>query len=296
MCVCTQDIWHHIHSLLPLRDAARAACLSHAFLRFWRCHPVLTLNRPTLYSKANAPEENSSCIIDNIMRNHTGTGIKIFKLECIYDACNYLDSWLQIAVTPGIEELTLRLCYGDDMKYNVPCTLLSDGVRNTIRCLQLSWCAFHPAAELGPMRKLTSLCLHSVHILGDELEYFLSNSPALKRLDLIACHEIICLKIPCMLLQLQCLKVSLCWELRVIESKARNLSSFILEKGPRAIKVSLGETLQMKNLSMVRSGSDFICYARAELPSNMPKLETLSIGSSHEVYFSLNFSCLDISR
>ena len=294
--MCTQDIWHHIHSLLPLRDAARAACLSHAFLRFWRCHPVLTLNRPTLYSKANAPEENSSCIIDNIMRNHTGTGIKIFKLESIYDACNYLDSWLQIAVTPGIEELTLKLCDEDNMKYNVPCTLLSDGVRNSIRCLQLSDCAFHPAAELGPMRKLTSLCLHSVHILGDELEYFLSNSPALKRLDLIACHEIICLKIPCMLLQLQCLKVSLCWELRVIESKARNLSSFILEKGPRAIKVSLGETLQMKNLSMVRSGSDFICYARAELPSNMPKLETLSIGSSHEVYFSLNFSCLDISR
>jgi hypothetical protein len=101
------------------------------------------------------------------------------------------------------------------MKYNVPCTLLSDGVQNSIRCLQLSLCAFHPAAELGPMRKLTSLCLHSVHILGDELEYFLSNSPALKQLDLIACREIICLKIPCVLLQLQCLKVSLCWKLRV---------------------------------------------------------------------------------
>ncbi|RLN05581.1 hypothetical protein C2845_PM13G01180 [Panicum miliaceum] len=268
-----EDIWHHIHSLLPLRDAAHAACLSRAFLRSWRCHPILTLNRSILYSKANAPEENLSCIIDNIMRNHTGIGVKIFKLS-IYDACNYLDSWLQIAVTPGIEELTLKLYNGDNMKYNVPCTLLSDGVRNSIRCLQLSWCAFHPAAELGPMRKLTSLCLHSVHILGDELEYFLSNSPALKQLDLIDCREIICLKIPCVLLQLQCLKVSHCWKLRVIESKARNLSSFILEAGPR-VKVSLGETLQMKNLSMFRS--NFICYARAELPSNMPKLETVSI-------------------
>lgn len=28
-----EDIWRHLHSLLPLRDAARAACLSHAFLR-----------------------------------------------------------------------------------------------------------------------------------------------------------------------------------------------------------------------------------------------------------------------
>jgi len=122
------DIWHHIHSLLPLRDAARAACLSHAFLRSWRCHPILTLSRPILYSKANAPDKKLSCIIDNIIRNHTVIGIKIFKLESIYDACNYLDSWLQIAVTPGIEELTLKLCDEDNMKYNVPCTLLSDGV------------------------------------------------------------------------------------------------------------------------------------------------------------------------
>uniref|UniRef100_A0A0E0D0V9 At1g61320/AtMIF1 LRR domain-containing protein n=1 Tax=Oryza meridionalis TaxID=40149 RepID=A0A0E0D0V9_9ORYZ len=35
------DIWSHIHSLMPLRDASRAACVSRAFLRSWRCHPNL---------------------------------------------------------------------------------------------------------------------------------------------------------------------------------------------------------------------------------------------------------------
>ncbi|RLN03721.1 hypothetical protein C2845_PM13G03710 [Panicum miliaceum] len=275
-----EDILHHIHSLLPFRDPARAACSSRAFLHSWRCRPILTLNRHILGSNANAPQESFSCRIDNILRNHSGIGIKIFVLELygIFDACHYLDRWLQIAVTPGIEKLTLQLCHRDNMKYNVPCTLLSDGVRNSIQCLQLSLCAFHPTAELGPLRKLTSLCLRSVRISGDELEYFLSNSPALKQLDLSDCQEIMCLKIPCVLLQLHCLKVSYCWKLRVIESKARNLFSFILI-GER-VKVSLGETMQMKNLCMKLAG--VVCYARTELPSNMPNLETVSIGSHRE--------------
>nr|XP_034600734.1 uncharacterized protein LOC117861312 [Setaria viridis]XP_034600735.1 uncharacterized protein LOC117861312 [Setaria viridis] len=87
-----------------------------------------------------------------------------------------------------------------------------------------------------------------------------------------------CLKIPCVLLQLHCLKVSYCSKLRVIETKARNLFSFILI-GER-VKVSLGETMQMKNLCMHRR--NLVCYARTELPSNMPNLETLSIGWYYE--------------
>ncbi|CAL5008950.1 unnamed protein product [Urochloa decumbens] len=276
-----EDILHRVHSLLPMRDAARAACSSHAFLRSWRCRPIITLNKDTIGSNANAPKKNFCCIIDNILRNHSGIGIKIFKLELygIFYACHYLDRWLQIAVTPGIEKLTLKPCYRDDnMKYNIPCTLLCDGVRNTIRSLELFFCTLHPTAELGPLRKLTSLRLHSVGISGDELEYFLSNSIALQQLDLSKCQEIMCLKIPCVLQQLHFLKVSYCSELQVIESKARNLFSFIKE-GVRA-KVLLGETLQMKNLRMYCS--NLVCNARTELPSNMPNLETLFIGSRHE--------------
>ncbi|CAL4996360.1 unnamed protein product [Urochloa decumbens] len=236
-----EDILHRVHSLLPMRDAARAACSSHAFLRSWRCRPVLALNRDTLGSNANSRQKNFSCIIDNILRNHSGIGIKIFKLQLygILDASHYLDRWFQIAVTPGIENLTLQPYYGDNMEYNVPCTLLSDGVRNSIRSLELSLCTFHPTAELGPLRKLTSLRLHS---------------------------------------QLHFLKVSYCSELQVIESKARNLFSFIKE-GVRA-KVLLGETLQMKNLRMYCS--NLVCNARTELPSNMPNLESLFIGSRDE--------------
>ncbi|KAL6870578.1 hypothetical protein ACP4OV_014426 [Aristida adscensionis] len=30
-----EDVWSYIHSLLPMRDAARVACVSHAFLHSW---------------------------------------------------------------------------------------------------------------------------------------------------------------------------------------------------------------------------------------------------------------------
>ena len=68
---------------------------------------------------------------------------------------------------------------------------------------------------------------------------------------------------------------------QIIENKAPSLSSFHLIPGVR--KLSLGEASQMmKELSLF--GANAICYGRAELPSIMPNLESLSLGSSHEVY------------
>uniref|UniRef100_A0A0A9AHY2 F-box domain-containing protein n=1 Tax=Arundo donax TaxID=35708 RepID=A0A0A9AHY2_ARUDO len=214
-----EDIWHRIHSLMPMRDAARAACLSRAFLHYWRYHPNLTLDWETLCSKGHGG--NLSCKIDSIIRNHSGIGLKILKLNLGGDDPTFpdIDSWLQVAVTPGIEELTLTLY----KKYNFPCSLLSDGVRNSIRYLRLSSCAFRPTVDLGPLRCLTSLCLDSVRVTGDELECLLSNSLALEQLDLRSCKEIIVLKIPCMLLQLSSLSVMTCWRLQVIEQSSKSL-------------------------------------------------------------------------
>ncbi|EMS45659.1 hypothetical protein TRIUR3_29613 [Triticum urartu] len=49
-----QDIWCHIHSLMPMQDSARSACVSHAFLDSWRHHPNLILNKKTLGLERNA--------------------------------------------------------------------------------------------------------------------------------------------------------------------------------------------------------------------------------------------------
>jgi len=82
-----------------------------------------------------------------------------------------LDSWLQVAAAPGIEELIL-MPISEMIKYNFLCSHLLEGVRNSIRLLTLGYCAFRPTLELGPLRSLTSLCLDTVGITGYELECF----------------------------------------------------------------------------------------------------------------------------
>uniref|UniRef100_A0A0E0FZW7 At1g61320/AtMIF1 LRR domain-containing protein n=1 Tax=Oryza nivara TaxID=4536 RepID=A0A0E0FZW7_ORYNI len=267
-----EDIWRHIHSLMPMSAAARAACLSHSFLNSWRFHPNLSLNFKTLCPRTS--RGNFKCKIDSILRNHLGTA-KILKLNVADEDSTYpyIDRWLEVAVTPGIEELTLTL----HKKYIFACSLLSDGVRDSIRCLELNLCAFHPMAELGPLRSLTKLHLRCVRITGDELECLLSNSLVLEQLKLYGCNKISFLKIPCVLQHLSCLTVSSCFRLQVIVCEAPNLSSIFL---CGEIKLSLGEALTMKALLMRRP--NVVCYARAQLPSIMPNLETMELGSDSE--------------
>jgi hypothetical protein len=117
-----QEIWRHIHSLMQIDDAARAACLSRAFLSSWRCYPKLNLSWYALRPRTCRGLNGS---IDSILRNHSGIGLKILRLNLYGGSSSlpYIDRWLQVAVTPGIEELTLTL----HEEYKFPCSILSHG-------------------------------------------------------------------------------------------------------------------------------------------------------------------------
>uniref|UniRef100_A0A0E0KY09 At1g61320/AtMIF1 LRR domain-containing protein n=1 Tax=Oryza punctata TaxID=4537 RepID=A0A0E0KY09_ORYPU len=188
---------------------------------------------------SNPLERSFTCKIDSILRNHSSIDLKILRLDLDDDPNNflYVDSWLQVAVTPRIEELTLMLYE----KNNFPCSLLSDGVGSSIRYLRLRSCPFHPTVELGPLRSLTSLHLQS-------------------KLKLTGCKEIIFLKIPCVLQQLKSLTVMACHRLQVLESKAPNLSRIYLHRGK--IKFSPGEALEMKDFTLSRANTLFLDVRR----------------------------------
>uniref|UniRef100_A0ACD5TBF5 Uncharacterized protein n=1 Tax=Avena sativa TaxID=4498 RepID=A0ACD5TBF5_AVESA len=267
---------------MPMREAARAACLSRSFLHSWRCHSNLIFNKDTIGLKKNGRGENFHHKIDRILKNHVGIRLKAFKLDyggiCGFDGTSYLDRWLQIALKPGIEELSLVLPETKRI-YNFPCSRLSVNVRNSLRYLKLRHCAFHPTVELSPLRSLTSMHLWFVSITWDELECLLSHSLALEQLDLNHCTEIISLKLPSALQRLRSLSVMDCLRLKVIERKAPNLSSFYVRG--HWVDFSLVETLQMRKLDMGQQ--NFIRDARTKLPSIMPNLETLILGSRCEV-------------
>ncbi|XP_006661407.1 putative F-box/FBD/LRR-repeat protein At5g56810 [Oryza brachyantha] len=276
-----EDILCHIYSLMPMRDAARAACVSRAFLSSWRCHPKLTFNENTLGLRSCGLEKHFIRRVDDILEKHSGIGLKTFKLLQFpdnLDICDHVDRWLQFAMTPAIEELTV-IMYEAMLPYNFPCSLLSNGIANSIRSLVLGNCAFHPTVELASWRSLKKLCLSWVCITGPELGCLLSNSFVLEWLELKYCKEIVSLKIPCTLQRLSYLDVFQCKRLRFIKNKAPNLTTFYLSG--YNVNLSFGEWSQVKKLRVC--DSRLVRYASDNLPSMMPNLETLSIDSFSEV-------------
>ncbi|XP_044401642.1 uncharacterized protein [Triticum aestivum] len=279
-----EDIWWHIHSLMPMRDAARAACVSRTFMHSWRRRTSLTFSKKTLGIGEDVCEKDGKARdltykVDRIWIEHPGIGVKEVRIE-FYDNTTrvcFLDRWLQIAVTPGIEELIVIPSVGHK-RYNFPWSLLSEGSGNSIRCLFLSRCVFCPTVGLG-LRSLTQITLCYVHITGNELACLLDNSFALQQLGLSHCSKIIRLKIPSLLQRLITLEVSACKRLQTIEIEAQCLSKFWFS-GERLVQLSFGEALQLKTLDMHCHGA--VCEARANLPSTLPNLETLSVFSYFE--------------
>jgi hypothetical protein len=163
--------------------------------------------------------------------------------------------------------------------YNFPCSLLSVEILESLRNLHLVGCCFHPTIGLGSLRNLRRIQLCNVSITESKLECLLSNSLSLEQLVLRRCSGIICLKIPC-LQRLSYLEVNTCLGLEVLESKAPNLSSVRIA-GDLHVQLPLLETSRI--IKYFRSCHGAAFYARTELPSSMPNLETLSIVSETEV-------------
>lgn len=289
-----QDILHRIHALMPMRDAAQAACVSHAFLRSWRCYPNLIISVDSLCinecgSRYDELTMDFITRVEHIMQNHSGMGVKEFRLQsypCSTIDPSYLDHWIQVAMTPGIKEFELSLFEIGDIKYSFPCSLLSSERGSSIQSLMLSGCYIHSTAQVGCMSSLTNLVLYSVDISGKQLLHFLSNSCALEKISLSNCNTIICLKIPCQLQKLNILSVLDCQMLEMIDSNAPNLSTFSCTG--RQIHISLGHAFQVKEIRFsCHYSSNALYYAITKLPFIAPNLQTLFLSTSDEVSFML---------
>jgi hypothetical protein len=174
--------------------------------------------------------------------------VKILELDMFrckdLNIC-HLNSWLKIAITPGIEKLTLCLPFKyKEGGYTFPCSLLSGQSGSSLQYLWLKHCVFRPTVGLSFLRNLTTLYLGRVCITEGELGCLLSHSLALEQFELWYCSEIICLRIPLVLERLKCLSVTSCGVLQMVESEAPNLSSFMFYGSP--VQLSLGQCLMCR--------------------------------------------------
>nr|XP_051195710.1 uncharacterized protein LOC127308846 [Lolium perenne] len=278
-----EDMLHHIHSLLPLQDAARAACVSRGFLRSWRCYSNLILNWQTLRStddKFEGRETRYINKIDKILNNYSENGMKVKKLRidllwCISSIASYLDRWLQIAIKSGINELSFSLPTSMKEKYCFPYSVLFDETNTSpIESIYLFDCIFHPIETLGCFKRLKSLDLVYVHITEDGLQQLLSKSSGLERLQI--CSAIICLKIPFTLQKLKFLAVTRWYEMQAIEISAPNLSTFHYIGSP--VEISIRYPSQLKDVYLASFvPSRILSYGRANLPFIARHVERLTL-------------------
>uniref|UniRef100_A0ACD5U0L3 Uncharacterized protein n=1 Tax=Avena sativa TaxID=4498 RepID=A0ACD5U0L3_AVESA len=293
-----EDIIHHIHYLLPIQDAACAACVSRAFLRSWRCYSKLILNDHAVGLAHIEFEERKIPLIDKvdkILKNHYHNGVEVESLNLILTFCSnikasYLDRWLRRTVKSGFKELYLEMPLEMKKIYNFPCSILSDeGAASSIQSLRLAVnCAFHPTSTLGCLRRLKILKLSLVHITEEGLEHLFSKCSALEELSIFSCSGIICLKIPSTLQQLKLLYVNRSKMPRVVEINAPNLCSFHYENAPFPHDSALSEIYvrncsQLKHVNLASScPSRVLSYARTSLPSIARNVESLILGSCDE--------------
>ncbi|GJN25480.1 hypothetical protein PR202_gb13310 [Eleusine coracana subsp. coracana] len=277
-----------------MQNAAQAACVSTEFLRSWRSYTKLVLSVDSLGIKEDTTKKDETqrdfiSRVEHIMHNHSGKGVKKFSLQT-YPCSNLdhssVDRWLQIAATAGIEELELLMFGNGDIMYAFPCSFSSREWGSSIQSFILGKCSFHSAAQISCMRSLKNLDLRSVHVTGEELYGFMSNSCALEQIYLSKCNDIVCLKIPHLLQQLNILHVFDCEKLEIIDSNAPKLSTFTYIGHP--IHISLGDALQVRKIIIHRDYSPgAIYYAITRLPFIAPYLQTLVLSTRHEVSLSL---------
>ncbi|KAJ1289505.1 hypothetical protein BS78_02G169400 [Paspalum vaginatum] len=222
--------------------------------------------------------------VDHILKNHSSMGVKMFHLHtypCSDLPTSNVDRWLETAIRPGIEEFELSMFERHGMKYEFLCSVLSSEWRSSIQYFFLAECSFHSAVQVGFMNSLTNLRLDSVHVTGEELYIFLSNSCALKQFYLSNCEDIICLKVPCLLKQLNILYVFGCLNMEMIESNAPNLSTFSYVGDP--IRISHGNAVQVRKVKFRHHHSPgALYYARTKLPFIAPNVQTFSLTTRAE--------------
>lgn len=224
-------------------------------------------------------------IIDTILENHSGTGVKTLKLQVqpyrYVIKANRLDIWLQAAVKSGIEELSMDLPQIYGLNFNFPCSLLSCA-SSSLRSLSLSSCVFSPTLSIGCLRNLKNVHLLVVRITEEELGCFFSCAISLEKLEVSQCDEITCFKIPSHLQQLSVLWVFRCRNLQMIEIYAPKVSTFSF-RGPPT-KISISNSSQLKNISMNGAFcSGMFHHALTKIHSIVSNLQTLTLLSSKEV-------------
>ncbi|CAN6275266.1 unnamed protein product [Urochloa humidicola] len=184
----------NIISRLPIKEAARTAVLSRRWRPIWRATPLVLLDTHLLPAGDDVIPDHldrahSSAVADAvslILAEHPG------PFSCVRLTCCYMDDnraqfvrWLKHMAVKGVRELFLinRPWPLEAKSSAIPATLFSMA---ELTCLYLGFWKFPDTVGLprgAAFPRLRELCLCSVYIEKQEIEFVLSRSPVLEILS-----------------------------------------------------------------------------------------------------------------
>lgn len=263
------DILVSILCQLPLKDAVCTSALSSRWRYLWTNVTGLDFDADDKLNKIAAEprsrsSERSKYInwVNRVLRKHGGVTLGTFRICFDFDKNSKvaIDKWLKLGMTKMAQKIELDLLEnGETLRHpSRNYTFPYKSLRKIMASSKRRSCPSKQGLSLGPimgLKILKVLCLKSVNVNDEALQFLLSNCPVLECLSIHGSGDLVDVKITGKSLALKFFEMVFCLGIKSIEIYDVNLVSFIY----------LGAKIDL-----------FI--------SNVPKLDEVSIGQG---YFGL---------
>ncbi|KAM3230442.1 hypothetical protein ACQJBY_060930 [Aegilops geniculata] len=165
----------HVVSLLPVKDAARTAALSHRWRGVWRSAPLVLVD---------ADLDPATAALSSVLEAHPGP----FRCVHLTKSCReefhgMLTRWIELLATKGIQELVILDQWDPPFNVVLPSTFF--GMATLTRLHLGSW-KFPDTAGLprsASFPKLRELGLCNILVESRDLDFILDRSPVLETLS-----------------------------------------------------------------------------------------------------------------